>query len=64
MALIENTFFTFALLLLYEEDAIQVADIEKVESIIMQKKKALLKNCKDVHESDGSYETHITILYK
>jgi hypothetical protein len=26
-------------------------DIEKVESIILQKK-ALLKNCKDVHESD------------
>jgi hypothetical protein len=26
-------------------------DIEKVESIISQKK-ALLKNCKDVHESD------------
>ena len=35
-------------------DAIRsVADggIEKVESIILQKK-ALLKNCKDVHESD------------
>jgi hypothetical protein len=28
-----------------------VDDIEKVESIILQKK-ALLKNCKDVHESD------------
>jgi hypothetical protein len=26
-------------------------DIEKVESIILQKK-AMLKNCKDVHESD------------
>jgi hypothetical protein len=26
-------------------------NIEKVESIILQKK-ALLKNCKDVHESD------------
>jgi hypothetical protein len=26
-------------------------DIEKVESIILQKK-ALLKNCKDVHKSD------------
>jgi hypothetical protein len=26
-------------------------DIERVESIILQKK-ALLKNCKDVHESD------------
>jgi hypothetical protein len=32
-------------------DAIRSADIEKVESIILQKK-ALLKNCKDVHESD------------
>jgi hypothetical protein len=33
-------------------DAIRsVKDIEKVESIILQKK-ALLKNCKDVHESD------------
>jgi hypothetical protein len=33
-------------------DAIRsVDDIEKVESIIMQKK-ALLKNSKDVHESD------------
>jgi hypothetical protein len=33
-------------------DAIRsVHDIEKVESIIMQKK-ALLKNSKDVHESD------------
>jgi hypothetical protein len=33
-------------------DAIRsVQDIEKVESIIMQKK-ALLKNSKDVHESD------------
>ena len=33
-------------------DAIRsVKDIEKVESIILQKK-TLLKNCKDVHESD------------
>jgi hypothetical protein len=32
-------------------DAIRSADIEKVESIILQKK-ALLKNSKDVHESD------------
>ena len=33
-------------------DAIRsIDDIEKVESIILQKK-ALLKNCKDVHESD------------
>jgi hypothetical protein len=33
-------------------DAIRsVDDIEKVEFIILQKK-ALLKNCKDVHESD------------
>ena len=33
-------------------DAIRsVDDIEKVESTILQKK-ALLKNCKDVHESD------------
>ena len=33
-------------------DAIRsIDDIEKVESIILQKK-AQLKNCKDVHESD------------
>jgi hypothetical protein len=33
-------------------DAIRsIDDIEKLESIILQKK-ALLKNCKDVHESD------------
>ena len=32
-------------------DAIRSADIEKVESIIL-KKKVLLKNSKDVHESD------------
>jgi hypothetical protein len=32
-------------------DAIRSADIEKVESIIMRKK-VLLKNSKDVHESD------------
>ena len=32
-------------------DAIRSADIEKVESIIMQKK-TLLKNSKDVHESE------------
>ena len=41
----------------------RAADIEKVESIIMQKK-PLSKNSKDVYESDGNYETHITILYK
>jgi hypothetical protein len=35
-------------------DAIRSADIEKVESIIL-KKKALLKNRKDVHESDGLF---------
>jgi hypothetical protein len=32
-------------------DAIRSADIEKIESIILQKK-TLLKNSKDVHESD------------
>jgi hypothetical protein len=63
MAPIENTFFTSAyILILYEEDAIRVADIEKVELINLQKK-ALLENCKDNYGSDGSYETHITILY-
>ena len=51
------------ILLRYEEDDIRAADIEKVESIIMQKK-PLSKNSKDVYESDGNYETHITILYK
>ena len=64
MALIENTFFTSAYILIrYEEDAIQVADIIKVEFIILQKK-ALLENGKDVYGSDGSYGTHITIVYK
>ena len=64
MAPIENKFFTSAYILLrYEEDTIQVADIEKVEFIILQKK-AQLENCKDVYGSDGSYETHITIVYK
>ena len=40
-------------------DAIRAAagDIEKVESIILQKK-ALLKNTKDVHESDRLFAEH------
>jgi hypothetical protein len=62
MAMIENTFFTSASILLrYEEDAIRVADIEKVNSSFCKRKLywRIVKTCMDPMEA----MKHISLYY-